>query len=99
MLKNKNEHLKQLAIDFEKRYGVGQLATILFIRRLNNMGYVVVKGEDLKSFGANEDKKIKKSVVPWIDFFASKDKHAPEQSSVPPIPNYISNNSNVEQNR
>ena len=67
MLKNKDNHVKELAIDFKNRFGVNELETILFIRRLNVMGYVVVKGEDLKRFGASEDKKIKKTIVPWLN--------------------------------
>ena len=73
MLKNKDSHLKKLAIEYEERYSTKKLETILFVRRLNNMGYVIVKSDDLKKLGILEDVNIKDTVVPWLNLFNKKE--------------------------
>lgn len=76
MLKNKDEHVKQLAEDYAKKYNANRFSVILFIRRLNNMGYVIVKSEDLQKFGMEEVEKNSNLVVPWLSFFDKKNKDA-----------------------
>lgn len=68
MIKNEDNYLKQLSKDFSERYKLcnyNALDVTLFIRRLNNMGYVVVKSDDLIKYKADKDFHIKKYIVPW----------------------------------
>ena len=68
ILKNENKFLKQFASDFCKKYklcGYSNLDVILFIRRLNNIGYLIIKEEDVKRTLPTKDSSIKKYIVPW----------------------------------
>lgn len=69
MLKNKDEHVRELAIIFREKYKVNEFMSILFIRRLNSLGYVVVKGEDLKKCGDINSSNIGKIITTWKDNF------------------------------
>jgi len=68
MLKNEDKFLKQFAKDFCKKYrlcGYSELDVILFVRRLNNIGCLLIKKEDVKRVQLTKDSIIKKYIVPW----------------------------------
>lgn len=70
MLKNKDDFVKALASDFAERYKLcnyNKLDVVLFIRRLNNMGFVVAKTEDIQILKNIDSEIFKDSIIKWND--------------------------------